>query len=149
MRLFEVQEMIVSAIVSDTAFNAKVATMFNDNMTYSIDQNEIESQDVYPIFIMHKNANIDDNENGSLMIMQYILAAHLGERDTLDNGITFYPSVRDIEILAYDALEIVKSTVCNGMNYQLAHNNNIITTIGEADDVQTAMSFRLEKDNFI
>ncbi len=149
MRLFEVQEMIVSAIANDAAFNAKVVTLFNDNMTYSIDQNEIESQDVYPIFIMHKNANIEDVDNGSLMIMQFILAVHLGERDTLTNGISFYPSIRDIEILALDALEIVKNVVCTGMNYSMAHTNNIITTIGEADDVQTAMSFRLEKDNFI
>ncbi len=149
MRLFEVQEMIVNAVASDTAFNAKVVTLFDDNMTYSIDENEVESQDVYPIFIMHKNANINDDENGSLMILQFILAVNLGERDTLVSGVSFYPSVRDVEILAQDALEIVKNTICVGMNYQLAHTNSIITTIGEADDVQLAMSFRLEKDNFI
>ncbi len=149
MRLFEVQEMIVNAVANNTAFNDKVFTLFDDRMTYSIDQNEIESQDVYPIFMMHKNANIQDVQDGSHMILQFILAVSLGDRDTLDTGVTFYPSIRDIEIIAYDALDIIKSTVCTGMNYDLAHSNNIITTIGEADDVQTAMSFRLEKDNFI
>lgn len=149
MTLFEVQEIIVNAVSSDTAFKAKVLSLFDDEMTYSIDQNEIESQEVYPIFIMHKNADIEDNDNGSLMIMQFIIAVNLGERDELDSGVSFYPSIRDVEILANDALEIVKSEICTQMNYQLAHSNKIITTIGEADDVQIAMSFRLEKDNFI
>ena len=149
MRLFEVQEMIVSAVANDTTFNDKVFTLFNNDMSYSIDQNEIDSQDIYPIFIMHKNANIEDDDNGSIMILQFILAVNLGERDVLDNGTSFYPSIRDIEILAEDALEIVKNVVCVGMNFSLAHTNAIITTIGEADDVQLAMSFRLEKDNFI
>jgi len=149
MRLFEVQELIITAVSSNSAFNVKVAQLLKGQMTYSIDQNEVASQDVYPIFIMHKNAKIEDNEEGSQMILQFVIAAHLGETDTLPNGATFYPSIRDIEILAYDALEIIKSAICTNLNYNLAHSNNIITTIGEADDVQTALSFRLEKENFI
>jgi len=149
MRLFEVQEIITTAVSSNSAFNAKVAQLLNGQMTYSIDQNEVESNDDLPIFTVHKNAKIEDNEEGSQMILQFVIAAHLGETGTLPNGATFYPSIRDIEILAYDALEIIKTVVCSSINYNLAHSNNIITTIGEADDVQTALSFRLEKENFI
>ncbi len=149
MRLFEVQELITSAIKSDSAFNVKVAQLLKGSMTYSIDQNEIDSQDVYPIFILHKNTNIKDIDEGSQMLLQFIMATHLGATSTLANGVIFYPSIRDIEILAYDALEIIKNTVCTGMNFNLAHSNNIITTIGEADDVQSVLSFRLEQDNFI
>ena len=150
IKLFEVQELIVSAVSSDSAFNVKVAQLLKGNMKYSIDQNEIESQDEYPIFIVHKNAKIEDNEDGSQRILQFIIAAALGMPEDLpSSSVRYYPSIRDIEILADDALELIKSVVCTQMNYSLAHTNSIITTIGEADDVQIAVSFRLEKDNFI
>lgn len=150
IKLFEVQELIISAVSSDSAFNVKVAQLLNGNMKYSIDQNEIDSQEEYPIFIVHKNAKIEDNQDGSQRILQFIVAAALGETDTLpSSNVKYYPSIRDIEILADDALEIIKNVVCTQMDYSLAHTNSIITTIGEADDVQIAVSFRLEQDNFI
>ncbi len=149
MRLFEVQQLIAEAIKDNSAFNVKVAQLLGKQMTYSIDQNEIDSQEIYPIFILHKNANIQDIDDGSQMILQFVMATNLGNTSTLPSGISFYPSIRDIEILAYDALDIIKNTVCVGMSFNMAHSNNIITTIGEADDVQSVLSFRLEKDNFI
>ena len=150
MKLFDIQEAIISAVSGDSAFNVKVAQLLNGQMAYAIDQNEIDSQDDYPIFITHKNAKIEDVEDGSQRILQFIIAATLGKAEDLPStNIQYYPSIKNIEILADDALDIIKNTVCIQMNYSLAHTNSIITTIGEADDVQIAVSFRLEKENFI
>ena len=149
MNLFETQEVLTLAVKNNTAFNTKVVNLLGSSMTYSIDQNEVSSQDVYPIFIMHKNANIIDNDQGHHMILQFILAAMLGDPESSSDRITYYPSVKNIEILSIDAMEIVKQAICDNSDFSIAQVNNLITTIGEADDVQSVVSFRLEKQIFI
>ncbi len=149
MTLFETQELLIRAIKENVEFNEKAVLLLGSSLTYSIDQNEVDSQDVYPILIMHKNANIQDMDEGSQMIFQFIMAAMIGERILSVDDITYYPSVRDIEILSLDAMQIIVATICTNSDYRVAQTNNLITTIGEADDVQSVMSFRLEKNNFI
>lgn len=148
MTMFDIQMQIVNDVKGDAAFNAKVVSLLGSEMMYSIDENEILSQDTYPIFMMHKNMNANDVEDGKQMILQFIMAALLGDKHETIDGILYYPSVRDIEILSIDAMEIIKGTICD-MGYTIAQINNLFPPIGEADDVQSVMSFRLEQENFI
>ncbi len=149
MNLFETQEMLTLAVKNDITFNEDVVSLLSGNMTYSIDQNEVDSQETYPIFIMHKNANISDNDQGNHMILQFILADILGDPIKSSDEIAYYPSVKNIETLSIDAMNIITQAICANSDYSVAQTNNLITTIGEADDVQSIMSFRLEKLNFI
>ena len=150
INLFELQKEIVKAVRADAVFNQKVIDLLGGKpLTYAIDINEIDGTETYPILIVHKNTNIDDTEQGKQAMIQFIFGAMLGKTSIDTDGTLFYASIRDIEILSRDVLDIVKRVVCTKTGYNLEHWNMLVTTIGEADDVQCVTSIRLEQLQFI
>lgn len=149
LNMFDFQAAVIEALKADAAFNQDVIDKLGKPLNYFIDINEIDSTLQYPVFVMHKNTNINDVEQQKQSMFQFIFGAMLGEVDKTPDGVDFYPSIRDIELLSRRVLDIISNVVCNSTSYELVHWNMLVTTIGEADDVQMVTSFRLEQLQFI
>jgi len=146
---WEIQSAIKTSLEANTIFNGEVLTLLGSPFTYDLDVNEIESIEALPVFIIHKNFALDEAGETGMYAIQFNLACMLGDTVTLGLG-SYYPSIKNIEVLALQALTIADEAVCV---FRLTRTSTkmFVSEIGSADDVEMIVSigYETQSETFI
>ncbi len=145
IRLYDVQNSIMEALESDPTFASDTLAMMGKEFTYEIDLEEIQSAKDFPLFVIHKSFSLNTIDDVDAYAIQFNMSAILSDR--VDSC---YPTIRDLEVLAHEAILIADTAVCQ---YGLIRTTvkQFVTEIGEANDVEwiVLIGYMTQSDNFL
>ncbi len=139
--IFDIQKAIYDALKNDVDFNDKCAGYFGEAFSYNIDKSEVTQNDIYPMFIIHKNFASQTRE-GELYAIQFNLLTMLGGYVN-----DRYPNIVMTEDLAYDAVKIADDAVCGLGLKRITTNHFLAAPIDGSDDIEWVVNLGYERTN--
>ena len=149
--LTDIQYGILKAVKTDTDFQTLCNNTIGETLNFYHGTDLMKYKETLPYMTAYKFNTQKQEGADRQWFIQFVLGIEAEAepiKDSLD--IIRYTTTDKIEVLAREALEVIRSAFRMGLitgnsNLRVVSENIIITEVGEADDVQAIVGLQIEE----
>ena len=152
--LSDVQKTIAVALKNSQEFKDICIANAGSELSFALDSSMLFQREDLPYCVVHKFNKVHDENAEDEFILQVVFAQTISYEPIEVDGIKMYQEAFNIENITNAAIVAIEDELsCSGVigefGFLVSHYNIILSEVGEADDIQSVLTLKIEKNKYL